>query len=167
MPIYLQYSGIAGKSLSTGKGPVHGMKLGTKTLAPATLAFEMQSESARDAASGLPTGKRQHKPIVITKETDSTSPVVLASLKSNHVIPKLNLNFLKTNVRGNTQPYFKIELTNATLAGYGRRPNAGGKPSHGSYRSNELEEFQLLFQKITYTNAQGGTSSTDDWDIPT
>ncbi len=29
---------------------------------------------ARDAASGLPTGKRMHKPFVITKEIDTSSP---------------------------------------------------------------------------------------------
>lgn len=32
--------------------------------------------SPRDAASGLPTGKRQHKPMVITKELDKSSPVL-------------------------------------------------------------------------------------------
>lgn len=30
--------------------------------------------SPRDAASGLPTGKRQHKPMTITKELDKSSP---------------------------------------------------------------------------------------------
>jgi hypothetical protein len=30
--------------------------------------------SPRDAASGLPTGKRQHKPMIITKELDKASP---------------------------------------------------------------------------------------------
>lgn len=30
--------------------------------------------SPRDAASGLPTGKRQHKPLTITKELDNMSP---------------------------------------------------------------------------------------------
>jgi type VI secretion system (T6SS) effector Hcp len=30
--------------------------------------------SPRDPASGLPTGKRMHKPFVITKEIDKSSP---------------------------------------------------------------------------------------------
>jgi hypothetical protein len=33
-----------------------------------------QTSGKRDAASGLPTGKRQHKPFVVTKEIDKTSP---------------------------------------------------------------------------------------------
>jgi hypothetical protein len=34
--------------------------------------------SPRDAASGLPTGKRQHKPLTITKEIDKSSPAATA-----------------------------------------------------------------------------------------
>jgi len=41
-----------------------------------TISFEQEIVSPRDAASGLPTGKRQHKPFVITKELDKSSPVL-------------------------------------------------------------------------------------------
>ena len=41
--------------------------------------------SPRDAASGLPTGKRQHKPFVITKEIDKASPkLMLACANGKH-----------------------------------------------------------------------------------
>jgi hypothetical protein len=39
-----------------------------------TISFEQEIVSPRDAASGLPTGKRMHKPFVITKELDRSSP---------------------------------------------------------------------------------------------
>ena len=44
--------------------------------------IEMKYEivSPRDAQSGLPTGKRMHKPFVITKETDKSSPVLYTKL---------------------------------------------------------------------------------------
>lgn len=38
------------------------------------ISFEQDIVSPRDAASGLPTGKRMHKPFVITKELDRNSP---------------------------------------------------------------------------------------------
>jgi hypothetical protein len=41
-----------------------------------TISFEQEIVSPRDAASGLPTGKRQHKPFVITKELDKSSPTL-------------------------------------------------------------------------------------------
>lgn len=39
--------------------------------------------SPRDAASGLPTGKRQHKPMTITKELDKSSPTLEQPITSN------------------------------------------------------------------------------------
>jgi len=38
------------------------------------ISFEQDIVSPRDAASGLPTGKRMHKPFVMTKELDRSSP---------------------------------------------------------------------------------------------
>ena len=38
-----------------------------------SITFEQEIISPRDAASGLPTGKRQHKPFTIIKELDSSS----------------------------------------------------------------------------------------------
>jgi hypothetical protein len=43
---------------------------------PPELMEEAGIVSPRDSASGLPTGKRQHKPIVITKELDKSSPLL-------------------------------------------------------------------------------------------
>jgi len=47
--------------------------------------YECSIVSPRDAASGLPTGKRMHKPFVITKELDASS-VVIAQDESNLAI---------------------------------------------------------------------------------
>jgi hypothetical protein len=45
-----------------------------------SITFEQEIVSPRDAASGLPTGKRQHKPITITQELDpGTSTAVRES----------------------------------------------------------------------------------------
>jgi len=41
------------------------------------ISFEQDIVSPRDAASGLPTGKRMHKPFVITKELDRSSPAAI------------------------------------------------------------------------------------------
>lgn len=51
---------------STGKGVATGTAAGTTDII-----------SPRDAASGLPTGKRQHKPITITKEWDKATPKLM------------------------------------------------------------------------------------------
>jgi type VI secretion system secreted protein Hcp len=49
--------------------------------------------SVRDSASGLPTGKRMHKPFVITKEIDSASPQLLNAMTSHRVLPALDIEY--------------------------------------------------------------------------
>src|SRR2546430_2745083 len=49
-------------------------------------------QAARDPASGLPTGKRMHKPFVITMETDKATPLV-QHLKANEIISSITLKF--------------------------------------------------------------------------
>jgi Type VI secretion system effector, Hcp len=45
--------------------------------------------SPRDPASGLPTGKRQHEPIAITKEIDKSSPLILGALVTNETLTQV------------------------------------------------------------------------------
>lgn len=55
------------------------------TAAPVDGKYECSVVSPRDAASGLATGKRMHKPFTITKELDKSS-VVLAQDETNLAI---------------------------------------------------------------------------------
>ncbi|NNE58621.1 MAG: hypothetical protein HKN36_10980 [Hellea sp.] len=47
----------------------------TTTMNKGEVISEIATEGARDAASGLATGKRQHKPLNVTSEIDSASPM--------------------------------------------------------------------------------------------
>ena len=49
--------------------------------------------SPRDAASGNATGKRQHKPVVITKEIDKSTPLLASVLYNNENISAWELRF--------------------------------------------------------------------------
>ncbi|MEO6833074.1 MAG: type VI secretion system tube protein TssD, partial [Chitinophagaceae bacterium] len=55
--------------------------------------------SPRDPASGLPTGKRQHKPLVITKEIDKSSPLLLTALCSNENLTSVVLDFYQPSIK--------------------------------------------------------------------
>jgi hypothetical protein len=47
--------------------------------------------SPRDPASGVPTGKRQHKPITITKTVDKASPALMKAATAGTPIPKATI----------------------------------------------------------------------------
>ena len=163
MPVYVTFTSPT-MGANFGKGRVHGMKQGLKTITPGNLRYAIQSPI--DPASGSPSGRRRHDPITIRKEVDSASPLYVAALANNKVLHTLNLNFVKTNPQGITEPYFTITLTNAALAGYGRKPLPHNPSGRQQYTTNEVEEIQITFQKIVYTWTKGGITSSDDWDAP-
>lgn len=50
-----------------------------------------QGMASRDAASGLATGKRQHKPVTITKSIDKASPVLAKALASGSPLSNVRI----------------------------------------------------------------------------
>jgi type VI secretion system Hcp family effector len=162
MPIFVTFAS-PNMGAIFGKGQVYGMNQGLKTLTPGNLSYAV---TQYDPASGSLVGRRMHDPITIRKEVDSASPLILSALANNKEFPKFDLNFLKTNAHGKTEPYFTFTLTNAAVAGYGRRllpHNHSTGRQH--FVTNELEEIKLTFQEIVYTWIKGGISSSDDWNV--
>jgi type VI secretion system secreted protein Hcp len=112
-------------------------------------------ETARDPASGLPTGKRVHKPITIVKVIDQASPQLLRALVSNEALASVRIEFWRP-VPEAAAPYFIITLTNAVVAGIALAPSS----EDGSH---EYEQVQFTYQKITWTYPETGDSAEDDW----
>src|SRR5512144_1187773 len=74
--------------------------------------------SPRDSASGLPTGKRMHKPFVITKELDKSSPLLYNCLVNNENIPEWELQFWTPQLSAATgsgaeKQHYTVKLINA------------------------------------------------------
>ncbi len=120
--------------------------------------------SPRDAASGLPTGKRQHKPLVITKEIDKSTPLLYYSLINNENITAWELQFWQPSSAGPEVQFYTIKLTNASIAGI------RGEMLNNKYPENmphkEREHVSFVYQKIEWTWMDGGISAEDDWETP-
>src|SRR4051812_13146781 len=85
------------------------------------IAVSHEIVSPRDPASGLPTGKRMHKPFVITKELDRASPKLYNALVNNENIPEWNLQFWTPQLKATTGTgqevqHYTVTLTNANIA---------------------------------------------------
>jgi len=72
--------------------------------------------SPRDSASGQATGKRVHKPILITKEIDISTPLLYKALVDNEIISAFSLLFWAPGPQGKEVQYYTIKLTNAFIA---------------------------------------------------
>ena len=107
-----------------------------------------------DSSTGLPTGKRQHKPFVITKEIDKSSPLLFGALATGQTLPKWSLEFLRlSSSSGTLEHYYTIELSNAKITSIVSTGSNYGATEHVSF----------IYQKITWTWEDGGIVQTDDW----
>ena len=135
------------------------------------IAMDHQVMSPRDPASGQPTGKRQHKQLVIVKELDKSTPLLYNVLCNNENIPTWQLNFWTPKMMGGTGTgtevqNFTIKLTNASIASFNLyHPDTYDSGAGGS-APDSLEELSFTYQKIEWTWLAGGISAEDDWESP-
>jgi type VI secretion system secreted protein Hcp len=90
-------------------------------------SFNYAVISPRDAASGLPSGKRTHKPIVVTREVDEASPLLWQALCTNEGFEVAKLSFLEPSGSGKETIHQTITLTNGTISKIEYAPPLMGK----------------------------------------
>jgi type VI secretion system secreted protein Hcp len=133
------------------------------------IAASHEIVSPRDPASGLPTGKRMHKPFVITKELDKSSPLLYNVLVNNENVPEWKLEFWTPQLSaaggvGAEKQHYTVELMNANIANISFRMLNNKNPELTRYA--EFEEVAFTYQKITWTWKDGGITANDDWEAP-
>ncbi|WP_437669446.1 type VI secretion system tube protein TssD [Sorangium sp. So ce131] len=132
--------------------------------------------SPRDPATGMPSGKRQHKPLTITKELDKSTPLLLQALVTNETISEWELQFITTAISAQTgvgaeKNHYTIKLVNATIASIDfimdhTRKNADVAAGGLATQQQETERVSFTYQKIIWTWTDGGITAEDDWETP-
>jgi type VI secretion system secreted protein Hcp len=131
------------------------------------IASHHEIASPRDAASGLPTGKRQHKAFVITKEVDQSTPVLYNVLATNENLSEFELQFWRPGIKaasgaGAEVQYYTVKLSNANIADI-----QFTQPNTRDVASQKLAEYETIaftYQKIEWTWNDGGITAGDDWE---
>lgn len=133
------------------------------------IAVSHEIVSPRDAASGLPTGKRMHKPLILTKELDKSSPLLYSALCTNENITKFELQFWTPQLKAATGvgaevQHYKVELKNANIANINFRMANNKHPDLMKFA--EYEEIAFTYEEITWTWSDGGITANDSWEAP-
>jgi len=128
---------------------ITGQKQGAFSQTPIPVV-ELSHEivSPRDPASGLPTGKRQHKPLKIVMELGRTTPMILSALVNNENLPSVKLSITD----GTSNTVMTVELVNASVAQW--------------TQSGDHGQVSFTYQKIVWTWVDGGVTAQDDWEAP-
>ncbi len=130
----------------------------------AIIAVSHEIISPRDPASGLPTGKRMHKPFVITKELDKSSPLLYNVLTNNENVSEATFKFWQPSATGAEKQHYTVKLTNANIASIEFVSLNNKDPALMKFA--EHERIAFTYQKIEWTWMDGGVTADDDWESP-
>src|ERR1700691_1233557 len=157
---YVKFEGKSqGRMVGSGEVRVHGMGYGGRKITPATLNHTLlQIKAELGASNGTLIGKRQHKPLTITRETGTASPLLLNAHWANEVLSSLVIEIVGRPDTGKGEVVVsRITLTNAQISKVTRytphlQPHGQGPSRIAVLNTHELEEIQIVFQKITSTH---------------
>jgi type VI secretion system secreted protein Hcp len=118
--------------------------------------------SARETASNLATGRRQHEPIVIRKRIDKASPLLAKALVSNEAIEGV-FKFYRPNPAGDgtTEQFFTVAIKGGRVFEQKLLILNTLDPEEAS--EPPLEEVGFVFHTITWTYTNGGIEHEDNW----
>jgi len=137
------------------------------------IALNHEIVSPRDPASGLPTGKRQHKPLTLICELDRTYPIWQQILTSNDNIKECIFDFWTNRKLDQLQAAggaggevlaYTIKLTNASVCSTELIMLNNKNPELMKYETHM--RIALTYQRIEWTWTDGGIMSMDDWETP-
>ena len=154
------YISIRGEKQGAFKGDAAGAKRAKGKIGG--VKFSMETTSPRDVATGQATGKRTHKPIVITKAWDAASPQLYNALVDNETLKTVLFEFMKTDPAGKEIVYYTVTLTNANVSNLHSYVDLTDT-SGDRYDAHALEDVSFVFQKIEIENKESSTVAIDDW----
>lgn len=124
--------------------------------------FDFAVLTAREAGSGMATGRRQYQPIRIRKRIDKASPLIHKALVQNEVTEG-KLQFFRPNPTGDgtTEQFYTIEWKAGRVASLKQILPETLVPASSTLPP--LEEVTFVFHEITVTYMDGGITNTDSW----
>lgn len=127
-------------------------------------AFNHEVRIPRDPQSGLPTGKRVHEPLTVTKVYDKASPKLYQALCSGERFSNVTLKWYRIDPSGLEEHYFTIKLENAIIVSM--RPWTPNCLDPATESLQHMEDVSFTYEKIIWTWEPDGIESEDSWLMP-
>jgi len=154
--LYLKANGsdVQGESSQTSLGRENSIEC---------IFFESGAITAREAGSGLATGRRQYTPILIRKRIDKSSPLLFKALVENQKIDAVFKFFRPAPTGdGTTEQFYTVSIKDGRIASMKQYINDTIVPA--TTTDPPLEEVTFVFHTISWTFTNGGITHEDTWD---
>ena len=118
--------------------------------------YEMDLNTAREASSGMATGRRQYSPILFQKSSGAASIQFFKALINNEKLSSVIFEVYEPSATsGATVLSYKIVLTDASVSGF--------KQSFVEGQKGLVDFIKLVFVSINLTYMNGGVTASDTW----
>jgi len=127
------------------------------------ISYEQEVISAREAGSGIASGRRQYTPLKVVKRVDKASPLLIKALTDNEVVEG-TLKFFRPNPTGDgtTEQFYTVAFKSGRINSVKQLVPDTLVPA--SSTAPMLEEVTFVFHTINWTFTNGGVSHEDTWD---
>jgi type VI secretion system secreted protein Hcp len=124
--------------------------------------YEQKVITAREAGSGMATGRRQYEPLLVRKRIDKSSPLIMKALVENAKIDG-TFKFFRPSPKGDgtTQQFYTVAIKDGRVASMKQTVPDTIVPV--SSADPPLEEITFVFHTISWTYTDGGVSHEDTW----
>jgi len=154
--LYLKANGtdIKGESTQTSLGRADSIEC---------VYYQQAVKTAREAGSGMATGRRQYEPLLVRKRIDKSSPLLAKSMVENTKIDA-TFKFFRPNPTGDgtTEQFYTVGIKNGRIASLNQYVPDTIVPA--SSTEPPLEEITFVFHSISWTYTNGGVTHEDTWD---
>jgi type VI secretion system secreted protein Hcp len=122
--------------------------------------YEQAVTTARDAGTGMATGRRQYQPILIRKPIDRSSPLLMKALTQNEVIDA-TFKFFRPNPAGDgtVEQFYTVAITKGRISSVKQFVPDTMEPATST--EPPLEDVSFVFQRISWTFNDGGIVHED------
>ncbi|HKD92268.1 MAG TPA: type VI secretion system tube protein Hcp [Terriglobales bacterium] len=142
---------------------VQGTKQGAFPSEIKVLSFVWGAQAPHDVANGQVTGRRQLRPLQITKHVDENTTNLFNALIGNETLTNVELSYDKPTRGGKQECYFKVKLTNAAVVGLEVSQAASEIPSHpGEVVTFTYEKIEITFRGENPDGSLGGARQAFD-----
>ena len=117
-----------------------------------------------DPNSGMPTGKRKHGPVVLTKRIDKASPLLYNALTKGEGLTVTIKWYRYVQGGGGGQVHYYSTLLEDSRIVWMKQwfPMTMDKTTS---EFGHQEQLAITYRKITWTWEDGGVTGTDDWQV--
>lgn len=110
---------------------------------------------------GIASGRRMHRPMMITKEIDKSTPMLYQALCTGELLTEVTLDWYRLDGTGDEELYYSIELENAMITRiHPWVPNVLDRSSEGL---RHMEDVSIAYERIIWTWEPDGIEYEDAW----